>query len=69
VSESTQPERIRFDCFEANFSRGELRKHGVRLKVHDQPFQVLEMLAARPGELVTREELSSRRCRGAGIGF
>jgi DNA-binding winged helix-turn-helix (wHTH) protein/tetratricopeptide (TPR) repeat protein len=32
----------------------------VRLKVHDQPFQVLAMLVARPGELVTREELQQR---------
>jgi DNA-binding winged helix-turn-helix (wHTH) protein/tetratricopeptide (TPR) repeat protein len=60
VSETTQSERIRFDDFEANFSRGELRKHGVRLKVHDQPFQVLAMLAARPGEVVTREELQQK---------
>lgn len=60
MSETAQPaERIRFDCFEANLARGELRKHGVRLKVHDQPFQVLAMLVARPGELVSREEIQA----------
>ena len=36
---------------------GELRKHGVRLKVQDQPFRVLRILLEHPGEVVTREEL------------
>src|SRR6266852_1982251 len=57
----TQPaERVRFDCFEANLDTGELRKHGVRVKLHDQPFQILSMLVARPGEMVTREEIHNR---------
>ena len=47
----------RFGPFEANLTTGELRKHGTRLKLQDQPFQVLKMLLARPGELVTREEI------------
>jgi DNA-binding winged helix-turn-helix (wHTH) protein/tetratricopeptide (TPR) repeat protein len=53
-------ERVRFDCFEANLDTGELRKHGVRVKLHDQPFQILTMLVARPGEMVTREEIQQR---------
>jgi DNA-binding winged helix-turn-helix (wHTH) protein/tetratricopeptide (TPR) repeat protein len=53
-------ERLRFDCFEANLDTGELRKHGVRVKLHDQPFQILTMLLARPGEMVTREEIQQR---------
>jgi TolB-like protein/DNA-binding winged helix-turn-helix (wHTH) protein/Flp pilus assembly protein TadD len=36
---------------------GELRKHGVRIRLQTQPFQILEMLLERPGEVVTREEL------------
>jgi DNA-binding winged helix-turn-helix (wHTH) protein len=48
---------LRFGPFEANLDTGELSKHGVRLKLHDQPFQVLAMLAARPGELVSRVEI------------
>jgi DNA-binding winged helix-turn-helix (wHTH) protein/tetratricopeptide (TPR) repeat protein len=48
---------VRFGQFEANFTTGELRKHGIRLKLQDQPFQVLRMLLTRPGELVTREEI------------
>jgi TolB-like protein/DNA-binding winged helix-turn-helix (wHTH) protein len=36
---------------------GELRKHGVRIRLQTQPFQILGMLLERPGEMVTREEL------------
>jgi len=36
---------------------GELRKHGVRIRLQTQPFQILGMLLERPGEVVTREEL------------
>ena len=55
VSGST--EVIRFGVFEANTVTGELRKHGLRIKLQEQPFQVLSLLLARPAELVTREEL------------
>jgi DNA-binding winged helix-turn-helix (wHTH) protein len=50
----------RFGAFEVNFACGELRKHGIRLKVQEQPFQVLELLLARPGELVTRETIQQK---------
>jgi DNA-binding winged helix-turn-helix (wHTH) protein/tetratricopeptide (TPR) repeat protein len=50
----------RFGAFEVNFVAGELRKHGVRLKVQEQPFQVLVLLLAHPGELVTREEIQQK---------
>jgi DNA-binding winged helix-turn-helix (wHTH) protein len=46
-----------FGVFEADEARGELRKHGLRVKLHSQPFQVLVMLLERPSELVTREEM------------
>src|SRR6516164_10028004 len=49
-----------FGPFEAVESTGELRKHGIRTKLHAQPFQVLVMLLERPSELVTREELRQR---------
>jgi len=48
---------VRFGPFELDLSARELRKHGVRLKLYDQPFAVLTMLIARPGELITREEI------------
>jgi len=49
-----------FGVFEADESAGELRKHGLRIKLHSQPFQVLVMLLERPSELVTREEMRQR---------
>jgi TolB-like protein/DNA-binding winged helix-turn-helix (wHTH) protein len=52
--------RLRFGIFEADVRTGELTKHGKRLRLQEQPFQLLAMLLERPGELVTREELSSR---------
>src|SRR5581483_2707279 len=51
---------FRFGPFEADETTGELRKHGVRIKLHSQPFQVLLMLVEKPSELVTREELRLR---------
>jgi Tol biopolymer transport system component/DNA-binding winged helix-turn-helix (wHTH) protein len=48
---------VRFGPFEANFTTVELRKHGMRVKLQDQPFQVLKMLLAQPGQLVTREQI------------
>ena len=48
---------VRFGVFEADLTTGELRKSGVRVKLEQQPFQVLRVLLQRPGELVTREEL------------
>jgi cholera toxin transcriptional activator len=50
--------RYRFGVFEADSTTGELRRKGVRIKLHSQPFQVLFMLLERPGEMLTREEIS-----------
>jgi TolB-like protein/DNA-binding winged helix-turn-helix (wHTH) protein/Tfp pilus assembly protein PilF len=51
---------VRFGPFEADLRAGELRKHGVKLKLVGQPFEVLAMLLECPGQLVTREELRTR---------
>src|SRR3954468_9519125 len=48
---------IRFAEYEADLRSGELRRQGHRLKLQEKPFQVLAALLARPGDLVTREEL------------
>ncbi len=48
---------FRFGVFELDRRSGELRKHGIRLKLQDQPFRVLVKLLERPGEVVTREEI------------
>ena len=47
----------RFGAFELDLRSGELRKKGVRIKLQEQPFQVLTVLLQRPGEVVAREEL------------
>lgn len=46
--------------FEADLRSGELRKQGIKIKLHHQPFQVLAMLLEHPGEVVTREELKNK---------
>jgi DNA-binding winged helix-turn-helix (wHTH) protein len=48
---------VSFGPFDADLRTQELRKHGVRLRLPGQSFQILQMLLDRPGELVTREEL------------
>src|SRR5580698_6405916 len=48
---------IRFGGFELDAANGELRKAGISLKIHPQPFRVLMLLAMRPGQIVTREEI------------
>jgi TolB-like protein/DNA-binding winged helix-turn-helix (wHTH) protein/tetratricopeptide (TPR) repeat protein len=60
---ATQPRvsaRLRFDGFELDLCAGELRKHGVKLRLRGQPVHVLEILLERAGDVVTREELQSR---------
>ncbi len=52
--------RVRFDAFEVDMRAGEVRKHGIRLKLHGQPFQVLSLLLEHPGDVVTREELRQK---------
>ena len=50
--------RYRFGVFEADSATGELRRKGLRVKLNAQPFQLLLLLLERPGELLTREEIS-----------
>jgi cholera toxin transcriptional activator len=51
---------VRFGLFEADLLLGELRKNGARVRLQEQPFQVLAQLLGRPGEIVTRDELRER---------
>jgi DNA-binding winged helix-turn-helix (wHTH) protein len=48
---------IRFGIFEVDLHSGELRRQGYRVKLQDQPFQLLIMLLEHPGDVITREEL------------
>jgi TolB-like protein/DNA-binding winged helix-turn-helix (wHTH) protein len=57
---SSSPRVVSFGAFTVNLRLGELRKFGTRLKLQEQPFQVLALLLERPGDLVTREELRQR---------
>jgi TolB-like protein/DNA-binding winged helix-turn-helix (wHTH) protein/Tfp pilus assembly protein PilF len=60
ASTSAAPGIIRFGVFEYDARAGELRKGGVKTRLEGQPLAVLELLLARPGEIVTREELQQR---------
>ena len=52
--------RLRFGVFEVDLRAGELTRRGLRVRLQEQPFQVLAMLLERPGEVVTREELQKK---------
>jgi Tol biopolymer transport system component/DNA-binding winged helix-turn-helix (wHTH) protein len=56
VTQETQ-QRIQFGSFELDLHARELRKHGLKVKIPPQAFCLLSCLVARPGELVTRDEL------------
>jgi TolB-like protein/DNA-binding winged helix-turn-helix (wHTH) protein/Tfp pilus assembly protein PilF len=58
-SPSPQP-RVSFGSFEVNPSTGELRKQGIRIKLHEKPLQVLLALLEHPGQVVTRKEIQER---------
>ncbi len=53
-------QRVRFGVFDVDFRAGELRKRGIKIKLHGQPLEVLAMLLERPGEVVTREEIRQK---------
>jgi len=52
--------RLRFGVFEVDLRAGELTKRGLRIRLQEQPFQVLAMLLEKPGELVTRDALREK---------
>jgi TolB-like protein/DNA-binding winged helix-turn-helix (wHTH) protein/Flp pilus assembly protein TadD len=58
VAGNAQPSRrFSLDEFEVDLRSGELWERGNRLRLQDQPFQVLRVLLERRGEIVTRDEL------------
>jgi DNA-binding winged helix-turn-helix (wHTH) protein/Tol biopolymer transport system component len=60
VPDSEVNQVIRFAAFEVDLRAGELRKNGLRIRLQEQPFQILLALAEKPGEVITREELRAR---------
>src|SRR5258708_11225502 len=60
---------LRFGVFEVDLHSRELRKRGLRMKIQQKPFQFLELLLERPGELVTRKEIAERLWPGVYVTF
>src|SRR5689334_14795370 len=52
--------RVSFGVFDLDLATGELRKHGLRIRLQRQPFEVLALLVERAGDVVTREELQQK---------
>lgn len=60
ITEARSKAIARFATFEADVRAGELHKQGKRVRLQDQPFQVLRILVSHPGDLVTREEFRAQ---------
>src|SRR5215831_2170399 len=58
---ATSEHRIcRFGVYEADFQAGTLKRHGMLLRLQEQPFRILAVLLERPGQVISREELRNR---------
>jgi DNA-binding winged helix-turn-helix (wHTH) protein len=66
-SNSNSAGTIRFGPFELDLRAGELRKGDARIRLPDQPFQVLLMLLERPGDVVLREEIRNKLWPGSTV--
>src|SRR5262249_55678631 len=60
MESAARARQVRFGPFDVDLRSGQLRKHGIRLKLQEQPFQLLAVLLEHPGELITREELRQK---------
>ena len=54
------PNAVRFGVFDLDLKPGELHKNGLKVRLQDQPFQILKMLLEHPGEVVTHREIIQR---------
>src|SRR5258707_15860781 len=57
---SSKPRVLRFGALELDVRAGELRRHGIRVRLGEQPFQILLMLLHNPGEIVLRDDIRQR---------
>jgi len=48
---------VRFGVFELDLRAGDLRRSGIRIKLQEQPFQILRFLLKHPGDVVTHNEI------------
>src|SRR5260370_13960476 len=60
---------VRFGAFEVNLHSRELRKHGMRIRLEEKPFQILESLLERAGHVVTRRALRERLWPDTHVGY
>ena len=60
---------VRFGAFEVNLVSRELRKHGMRIRLEEKPFQILEMLLVDAGQVVTRKALQDRLWPDTVVGY
>jgi eukaryotic-like serine/threonine-protein kinase len=60
MESTVRAHRTRFGAFDVDLRSGEVYKHGIRLRLQDQPFQVLALLLEHPGDIVTREDLRQK---------
>src|SRR5437762_2425005 len=51
---------VRFGDFELDQDTGELRREGVKVRLQEQPLQILQILLEQPGKVILREELRKR---------
>jgi len=61
--------KLRFGSFEVDLENRELRKHGLRINLQRKPFQILEHLLQRPGQLVMRGDLAQLLWPGMHVSF
>ena len=59
-AEPVPARRYRFGVFEADVATGELRRQGLRVRIHAQPFQLLVLLLDHPGDLISRDDIAAR---------
>jgi TolB-like protein len=60
---------VRFGTFEVNLDSRELRKHGMRIRLEEKPFQILELLLERAGQVVSRQTLREKLWPDTVVGY
>src|SRR5713226_3898054 len=60
---------VRFGTFEVDFLSRELRKHGMRIRLEEKPFQILELLIQNAGQVVKRQTLCQKLWPDTHVGF
>jgi len=60
---------VRFGTFEVNLDSRELRKHGMRIRLEEKPFQILELLLERAGHVVSRRTLREKLWPDTVVGY